>query len=923
MIAFAMPWALVLAVPAAAAWWRWGREGSGAWWRAAALALLVLAAARPQLVRDDGGSDVILVIDRSASMGEALRGQDELVRLAADGRRRGDRLAVVAAGASAVVAQGPQATGVPRLDDSPIDAQGSDLDAALDAASALVAPGRSARIILASDGEATGADPRRAAARLALMGVPVDVLPADRASGADAAIAEVDVPGGLRQGESFLGAVLLVGDRPERRAWRVLRDGVVVGSGVADLAPGRPTAVAFTDRPARVGLAAYAVELDDRDDRQPANNRASAWIRVSGGERALVIGGDGSPGNVGRALAAAGLEVSYRAAGPLRLADLLGCQVAVLAEVPASSIGRGGMLALARWTEHLGGGLVMTGGRQSFGSGGWHRSPVEPILPVSLEVRDEHRVLSVAMAIAIDRSGSMSVQIPDGRQKIELAAEGAAAAIELLGPRDRIAVMAVDTAPHEILPMMKVDDPRRMAQEVLGMQSAGGGIYIYEALAAAGKELLRTDAGTRHLLLFADASDSEEPGDYVNLLAEYRRHGITVSVVGMGSDTDCHAPLLIDVAKRGGGRIAFAEDPADLPRLFAQETVLVARNPWVDQSVAPQPLGGALAALFAAQGGPLASPWPAIPGYNLTYSRPRAEILAWCNGDPKAPAAAAWQIGAGRSVALPIPCDAADAAALVAWPGYAPLLASSVRWAGGGSGAVPGALIARRRGGIAEVRLELDPDREPEWPAEPPELALVGDDPSVPLSTLPMRPLDRGTWAAEVRLSGDKPVIPAARLGSATLVGPALALPMPPEVAPRRDLPPGLGVLTDIATTTGGMVRGDLLRIWENPPSRGQAHELAVWLVAAALALLLGEVAVRRLRIHVRLPRLPRLTRRQPQPAAAPPARTTSALPPAAPTAVEAPREAAAPAQSGAAKPDAQPAANGVMDAMEQLRRRR
>lgn len=909
-LTLALPWALVLAVPAAAAWWWLARGGSGAWWRAAVLGLLVLAAARPQLIRDDGGSDVILVLDRSASMGEAVRGQDELVRLAAEGRRRGDRLAVVASAATAVVAQGPQATGVPRLEDAVVDVQGSDLDAALESAGSLVAPGRSARIVLASDGEATGADPRRAAARLAMLGVPVDVLPATRAAGADAAIAEVEVPGGLRQGESFLGSVLLVGDRPERRAWRVLRDGVTVGSGSAEIVPGRTTAVAFADRPPTVGLAAYTVELDDHDDRQPANNRARAWIRIAGGERVLVVGGDGRPGNIGAALAGAGLEVVYRAAGPLRLADLLGCQAVVLAEVPASSLGRGGMLALARWVEHLGGGLVMTGGRQSFGSGGWYRSPVEPILPVSLEVRDEHRVLSVAMAIAIDRSGSMSVTIPDGRQKIQLAAEGAAAAIEMLGPRDRIAVMAVDTAPHEILPMSKVDDPKGMAREVLGMESAGGGIFIYEALAAAGKELLRTDAGTRHLLLFADASDSEEPGDYANLLAEYRRHGITVSVVGMGSDTDCHAPLLIDVARRGGGRIAFAADPADLPRLFAQETVLVARNPWIDQRVAPQPLGGAIAALFAAQGGPLAQSWPAVPGYNLTYPRPRAEVLAWCPGDPRAPAAAAWQVGAGRSVALPIPCDNADAAELVAWPGYAQLLASSVRWAGGGDSAVPGALIVRRRGTVAEVRLELDPEREGEWPASPPELMLVGDDPSTPLAPVAMLPVDRGTWSAEIRLSGDRPLIPAARLGQATLLGPALALPMAPESAPRRDLPPGLGVLADIASATGGTVRGDLLRIWENPPSRGVAQELAPWLVLAALLGLLAEVAVRRLRLDLRL-RLRLPARRATAPAA-------TAQPTAAPSVVPAkPPTPAVPAQQPPA------AGNGVMDALDEIRRRR
>jgi uncharacterized membrane protein len=919
VISLAFPWALVLAVPAAVAWWRFGRGGTGAWWRAAVLVLLVLAAARPQIVRDDGGSDVILVVDRSASMGESLRGQDELVRLAADGRGRGDRLAVVASGATALVAQPPQATGLPRLDDHPVDGQASDLEAALDLAGSLVAPGRSSRVVLVSDGEATGADPRRTATRLALAGVPVDTLPAPRQAGVDAAILEVELPGQLRRGESFIGAVQLVGDRPERRAWSVLRDGAVIASGSAELNPGRTTTVAFADRPPQPGLAAYEVRLDETGDRQPANNRARAWLRVAGGERILVVGGDGRPGNIGRAIESAGMAVDYRSAGPLALADLLACRAVVLAEVPASSLGRAGMLAVARWVQHLGGGLVMTGGKGGFGCGGWHRSPVEPLLPVSLEVRDEHRVLSVAMAIAIDRSGSMSVQIPDGRQKIQLAAEGAAAAIELLGPRDRIAVFAVDTAPHEVLPMTRVSDPKGMAREVLGMQSAGGGIYIYEALAAAGKELLRTDAGTRHLLLFADAADSEEPGDYVNLLAEYRRHGITVSVVGMGSDRDSDAQLLIDVARRGGGRIHFAEDVADLPRLFAQETVLVARNPWVDQAVRPQPVTAALLTQLQATSGPLTEAWPTVPGYNLTYPRPRADVLAWCNGDPKAPAAAMWAVGTGRAVAIPLPLDSAEAGELTGWAGYAPLLASSARWAAA-SGTAPGALLVQRRGTVAQVRLELDPGREAEWPATPPDLLLIGDDPQRSEAPVQLRPLDRGVWGAEIRLAGERPLVPAVQLGQATLTGAPLALPMPAEVAPRRDLPPGEEILAGIASLTGGSVRGDLLGIWDNPPSRGVARELAPWLVGAALLLLLAEVAIRRLGLAMRLPRWVRRRHTAPPPAAAParPAPVATNGPEIAPVA-EAPAKPAAPVPA----PPPASTGGGVLGALDEIRRRR
>jgi uncharacterized membrane protein len=905
MITLALPWALVLAVPAVAAWWHLGRQGSGRWLRAALLLMLVLAAARPQLTRDDGGSDVILVLDRSASMGEAVRGQDELVRLAGAGRQRGDRLAVVVAGATARVAQGPQATGTPRLDDSPVDPQASDLAGALETAAALVAPGRSARLVLASDGEATGADPRRAAARLALLGARLDVLPATRPPGADAAIVAVEVPGGLRQGESFLGSAVFESDRRETRTWRVSRNETVIASGTVALTPGRNTAVAFADRPNAAGLATYTVELDATNDRQDANNLARAWLRIAGGESVLVVGGDGSPGNIGTALAAAGLATTYRAAGPLQLADLLAVHAVVLADVPAGAVGRSGMLALARWVEHLGGGLVMTGGRQSFGLGGWHRSPLEPILPVSLEVRDEHRVLSVAMAIAIDRSGSMSATIPDGRQKIELAAEGAAAAIELLGPRDRIAVFAVDTAPHEILAMGRVTDPRRMAQDVLGMESAGGGIYVYTALAAAGAELLRSDAGTRHLLLFADAADAEEPGDYVNLLAEYRKHGLTVSVVGMGTDSDKDAAFLADVARRGGGRIAFAADPADLPRLFAQETVLVARNPWIDQRVAPQPRGGAIQALFG-QGAPaLLAAWPSIPGYNLSYPRPRAEVLAWCPGDPKAPALAAWQVGSGRSVALPIPCDATDAAAFTAWPGYVPLLASAVRWAAGAQGSAPASIQVRRHGSSAELRVELDPAREAEWLGLQPELVLVGADAQIAPTILPLLPLDATTWTAELRLSTDRPLIPALRLGSTTVLGPALALAMPAEVAPRRDLPPGAGVLAELARATGGSVRGDLLGLWDNPASRGLAHELAPWLVGAALLALLAEVAVRRLRLalpHLHRPRWQHRPRPTPTPT---PVATVAATPMASGPPVD---------------PEHRP---GVLDALDELKRRR
>ena len=72
---------------------------------------------------------------------------------------------------------------------------------------------------------------------------------------------------------------------------------------------------------------------------------------------------------------------------------------------------------------------------------------LEPYLPVSMEVKNEHRKLSLAMAVALDRSGSMAMPVGDGRTKMDLANLGTCAAIETLGPFDEVGVIAVDGAP--------------------------------------------------------------------------------------------------------------------------------------------------------------------------------------------------------------------------------------------------------------------------------------------------------------------------------------------------------------------------------------------------------------------------------------------------------------------------------------------
>ena len=80
----------------------------------------------------------------------------------------------------------------------------------------------------------------------------------------------------------------------------------------------------------------------------------------------------------------------------------------------------------------------MLGGDQSFGLGGYYKTALEEILPVRSDFEKEKEKPSLAMILVIDKSGSM------GGEKIELAKEAAKSAIELLGPNDKVGVIAFE-----------------------------------------------------------------------------------------------------------------------------------------------------------------------------------------------------------------------------------------------------------------------------------------------------------------------------------------------------------------------------------------------------------------------------------------------------------------------------------------------
>ncbi|MDK3157976.1 VWA domain-containing protein, partial [Kamptonema cortianum] len=435
----------------------------------------------------------------------------------------------------------------------------------------------------------------------------------------------------------------------------------------------------FTDRITTPGGYEYTAQITPQNDAIMANNRAIAWVEITSGPRILLVSAyDHDP--LAGILRAQGFALQV-VDQPLRLGlgDLSGVKLVIFNNVPAHRIPAEFIRALPFHTREQGGGFLMVGGKQSFGAGGYFQSPVDELLPVSMELRQEHRKLAVAMAIVMDRSGSMAAGVAGGKPgttKMDLANEGSVGAVALLGDQDAVTVFAVDSAAHQFVPLSIVGPNRaRITDGIRRIQSMGGGIFVHEGLSKAWAELKKAKQGQKHIILFSDAADTEEPGQYKTLLEEMTKAGATVSVIGLGTEKDADADLLKDIAQRGNGRIFFNDNAADLPALFAQETVAVARSAFLDESTGVKPTAGWLE--ISAR--PLS--WmPSVDGYNLSYLKPDATSALNSLDEYTAPLVAFWQRGLGRAAAVSFPLAGDHSGAVRAWAGYGDFAQTLARW---------------------------------------------------------------------------------------------------------------------------------------------------------------------------------------------------------------------------------------------------
>jgi Mg-chelatase subunit ChlD len=631
---------------------------------------VALALARPSWITEQSKVSTVILVDVSDSVSEkqldaAKKYVDEIEKSSGEGNVQ---LITLAENPSVVrVEDGPLSAGIKRHVGA---GAGTDIQAAMQLAYGLYPDGYLPRMVVISDGNQTVGDVAVEAYRAKELGVKVSWRTFDQDKTSEIRVVGVIVPDEIKVGQPFEVTAEVWSTEAQSATLSLQQDefpNPLEPSKRVELREGK-NLVKFKSDAKRAGATTYKLRLSKFDkDTETANNEAMMTAPVKGKPSVLYVEGGilrepGSAGYLQKALQHEQIDVTVRGPTgiPSSAKELEKYDLVLVSDVPAHLMGAGQMAALDTYVSAMGGGLIMAGGEDSFGSGGYERTRIEQIMPVRFDSEKIKEQPDIALVLVMDKSGSMQ------GQRIEMAKEAARATTEVLAPNDYIAVVVFDSEAQVFVRPQRAANRMRISAEISRLQS-GGGTNIFPGLKEAFEILQGINAKVKHVILL---SDGEAPRDGIpELVTDMRGARITVSSVGVpGADRD----QLTQIAELGDGRLYMVEDIGALPKIFMKETQEAQKSQLVEDIIHVR-----VAKKVEAIEGTGVESAPPLRGYVTTKPKPTAETILI--SDLGEPILARWRHGAGHSVAWTSDVKNRWGVDWIRWGGYPKFWAQVVR----------------------------------------------------------------------------------------------------------------------------------------------------------------------------------------------------------------------------------------------------
>src|SRR6266851_759559 len=438
---------------------------------------------------------VVFVGDISASTGTQKAFIEQWINAALKHKGPDDQVGIVAVGRNALVEQSVKTQIDFSQFQSTPDTNYTDLATGLQLAAAILPSDSERRIVLLTDGQQNIGDALQEAQLLQQQGIRLDIVPLPTFSGPEARIDSLDAPTALRTNERFLLHTKIFSTVSQQVILRLYLDQKLILQQSLHLNIGEQE-VSFSMLAPSPGFHTFRITLEAPLDTITQNNEAAAFINVQGPPNVLVV--EGQPGagqNIIAALRATKINVAVVTPSevPISLQDLASYTTVVLADVPALDLGPTRMQVLQSFVRDLGRGLVVSGGENSYGVGGYANTPLEQTLPVKMDIPQHTDTPTLAVVLSGERLESDI--------GVNISREAAKGVVSLLTPRDYIGVSAAYGT--LAIPMQHVTNKKAIDNAIDAMNPNDPGSYLPD-LVNAESVLLKTDAKIKHVILLGD-----------------------------------------------------------------------------------------------------------------------------------------------------------------------------------------------------------------------------------------------------------------------------------------------------------------------------------------------------------------------------------------------------------------------------------
>ncbi|HWH47809.1 MAG TPA: VWA domain-containing protein [Burkholderiales bacterium] len=756
-----------------------------------------------------------------------------------------------------------------------IDQGATNLESALMTSVFGFAPDHAKRLVLLSDGNQTEGDLWRALPRLQAENIRVFSIPAAVSVHSDAWIEAVTAPDDIRQQEPVLIKVRVFSRTATRARIQMMSSGKLLGTQFAELSPGT-SQFSFPARLGKPGANDITVQVFAQADQFAHNDALSETIWV--GPRPKVLYVEASPesaSHLADALTRQGIEVKVanteQLAGEPALLD--GMDAVILSDIRARSIDTATTRRLETFVRDLGGGLIFAAGENTYGKDGFSRSALERLLPVKFEAQRKRQDLD--LVLLIDRSHSMR-----GR-KLELAKAAALATLDLLDKEHRLALVAFDSTPHDVVPLAAVGSKRR-AEDLIRSMTSRGQTNIFNGLWHAHRLLQASPAKTKHIILLSDgrtappqgeavrssseqameiirraredplrrtdaaiapnAPDDVPTGGYPELLDKLVAAKITLTTVALGDNPNVE--LMAYLASAAGGKNYVAERDSEIPGLFVAETRRL-----VGQSIVEEPFHPIVKGSSPSIAGVDFAAGPQLKGFVLSKPKKFSDVVL--EAKKGQPLLAETRYGLGKTVAFLSDVKNRWSADWIDWSGYGQLWGQVVRDSIRRDHGAALQWRVTREGREAVIALRMfDPEGAYRNGLSPKVRVGSPDGQSV---VIPLRQVAPGEYRTRISLGNSG----AAPFRFELVEGPGLSKRDVARAGIRkmfyaypdeyRVLPANLELLRVIAEATGGSFAPKTADIFTKPRDGGTlAKPVWQYFALAALFLFLLDILVRR-----------------------------------------------------------------------------